>query len=231
MKYVQTILCLALVFNVGCSQLDEEQTMGSVQEKESSHHATFVDMTFSGTLIASNNWNPERTIEQQLLYTIGQLNGDRAVGRLDRLDIRDLDVKREDGSYTISYTVTMPVAWDKSNPVPETYEFILPIDMTYQNQTAFTDKYKADCVDWSAHDVTSGSMWYYYRPGRYACRIDESDVARMTASVEPSVLQTEGIQNMTKSGKMGASRSSHLWSRQQDKLKEQDIGTATSATS
>ena len=57
----------------------------------------------------------------------------------------------------------MPVAWDKSNVVPDTYEFILPIDMTV-NQTAFTDKYKSDCVDWSAHDVTSSSMWYYYRP-------------------------------------------------------------------
>ena len=227
MKYVQTILCLALVFNIGCSQLDEEQTMGSVQEKESSHHATFVDMTFSGTLIASNNWNPERTIEQQLLYTIGQLNGDRAVGRLDRLDIRDLDVKREDGSYTISYTVTMPVAWDKSNPVPETYEFISPIDMTYQNQTAFTDKYKDDCVDWSAHDVTSGSMWYYYRPGRYACRIDESDVARMTASVEPSVLQTEGkypeYDQVWKDGRLEVIA---IFGRaSEDKPKEQDIGT------
>ena len=61
---------------MGCSQLDGTESVGAVQEKESSHHATFVDMTFSGRLIASNDWNPERTIEQQLLYTIGQLNGD-----------------------------------------------------------------------------------------------------------------------------------------------------------
>ena len=31
------------------------------------------------------------------------------------------------------------------------------------------------CVDFSAHDVDAGSMWYYYRPRRSGCTIDEAD--------------------------------------------------------
>ncbi|MEE2786713.1 MAG: hypothetical protein VX589_05190 [Myxococcota bacterium] len=190
--YTRILLAFVVSSVFACSQLGEDNPSSNQIEKESSYHATFIEMSFNGRIIASHAWSPERTIEQQLLYTVGQLNGVRAVGRLDRVDIKDLNVSGESGRYVIDYTASMPVAWGTSNPVPDEYELILPIDMTYQQQTAFTDKYKTRCVSYSAHDVDSGSMWYYYRPNRSGCTIDDADVYRTSASIAPSVLQTEG---------------------------------------
>ena len=42
--------------------------------------ASFVDFKFSGRLIASSSYNLQRKVENQLLYTVGQLNGDNSVG-------------------------------------------------------------------------------------------------------------------------------------------------------
>jgi hypothetical protein len=188
-KFGTVILAVATIF-MGCSELDVDPNASS--EKESSYHATFLDMTFKGVLIASNDWAPERTIEQQLLYTIGQLNGERAVGRIDKVEITDLEVTGELGNYRFAYTATMPVAWGLGSATPDTYEFILPVDMTYLNQTKFTENYSETCVDYNAHDVTTGSMWYYYRPHRRGCEINEDEVHRALATVKPSTLQTEG---------------------------------------
>ena len=46
----------------------------------SSSEAVLLDFEFDGELTASNVWDAKSTIEDQLLYTIGHLNGDRAVG-------------------------------------------------------------------------------------------------------------------------------------------------------
>ena len=205
MKNTVILAALFSAFLAGCNQLETPES--NIEEKESSFHATFVDMTFDGVLYASNDWNPERTIEQQLLYTIGQLNGNNAVGRLDKVEVTDLEIEKIDGDYRFDYTVTMPVAWGKTSPVPETYEFVLPISTRYQDLTRFAEKYGKDCVSYSAHDVDSGSMWYYYRPGMTFCKLDEIDVMKAVATVAPSTLQTSGnIQNMTMCGKMDVSR-------------------------
>ena len=45
----------------------------------------FIDIEFDGSLLTDSSWNAENQIEDQLLYTIGHLNADRSVGRLDRL--------------------------------------------------------------------------------------------------------------------------------------------------
>ena len=190
MKNTVILAAIFSAFLAGCNQLETPES--NIEEKESSFHATFVDMTFDGVLYASNDWNPERTIEQQLLYTIGQLNGNNAVGRLDKVEVTDLEIEKIDGDYRFDYTVTMPVAWGKTSPVPETYEFVLPISTRYQDLTRFAEKYGKDCVSYSAHDVDSGSMWYYYRPGMTFCKLDEIDVMKAVASVAPSTLQTSG---------------------------------------
>lgn len=164
----------------------------SVGKADSSLVATFVDMSFSGEAVVSGCWNTERYIEDQLLYTIGQLNGDKSVGRLDKLELTNVQTESLSEGCKVTYDAKMLVAWGKKNDVPETYDFIMPYNVTYEGKNAFTEAYSHSCVDYGAHDVTAGSMWYYYRPHRYNCSLKDEDVRRFEAAVTPSPVETTG---------------------------------------
>ena len=159
---------------------------------DASAEAVFLDFEFDATVRHPSSWNVERVIEDQLLYTIGHLNGDRSVGRLDRLELTDVRTERDGDGYVTRYHARLPVAWGRRNDVPASYEFRLPIDMSYAAQEAFADKYGHSCVDWGAHDVTPGSMWYYFRPKRSGCSLSEDDALRTTATVTLSEINTSG---------------------------------------
>jgi len=159
---------------------------------DSSFLAVFLDFEFDGEVVLDSTWNVERSIENQLLYTIGHLNADKSVGRLDHLELSNIEKTNVDGKTLVRYHAKLPVAWGKKDQVPTSYSFKIPRDGTHQGYSSFTEKYKHDCVDWSAHDVDSGSMWYYYRPKAYNCRIDDADVFVSEASVAPSANSTTG---------------------------------------
>ena len=171
----------------------EDMTKPGEGKWDSSVEALFVDMEFDGALFATSSFNPSQTIQTQMLYTIGHLNGDRSVGRLDRLTITDIQTTSVSGGVEISYHVRMPVAWGKSKTnVPSTYAFSLPRDMSFDGLESFTSKYMSACVDFSAHEVSSGNMWYYFRPNRSGCAIADADVVDVTASVSVSSINTTG---------------------------------------
>lgn len=161
-------------------------------KSDSSAEAIFIDLRFAGEVWTDTSWRPEGQIEDQLLFTIGHLNGDKAVGRLDRLELSDVATEAVDGKTRITYQASLPVAWAKSKVAPSTYDLRLPRDISYAGQEAFADKYGESCVDWGAHDVDAGSMWYYYRPRTSRCRLDGADVFDVTAEVTPSSIQTTG---------------------------------------
>jgi len=166
---------------------------GETDPRFASNEAVLLDFSFHGELLTKNSWNDERTIESQIFYTVGQLNGDNSVCRLDKLVLTNVEqVETEDGMTKVSYDAQLPVAWGKKDDVPEKYEFILPQRMDYSGQEEFTDAYGHDCVDYGAHDVTPGSMWYYYRPHRYGCQLADEDVFRFQAAVEISDENTTG---------------------------------------
>lgn len=164
----------------------------SDDKSDTSAEAVFLDFELDGELVASSVWNAERMIEDQMLYTIGQLNGDRSVGRLDKLVLTNVQTERVGELTRVTYHATMPVAWGKRNDVPASYTFKLPRDNSYAGLDAFTAKYNHDCVDWGAHDVTSGSMWYYYRPNRSGCNLAAEDVVEVEAAVSVSAINTTG---------------------------------------
>ncbi len=170
------------------------QVKGGIDGKaDSSVVATFVDMSFSGSLITTSSWRPESQIEDQLLYTIGHLNGDNGVGRLDKLTLSNVETSRTaDGKVRIDYDATLLVAWGARGDVPQEYELILPFEISSSALTAFAEKYGHSCVDYGAHDVTSGSMWYYYRPNVSRCDLDEGDIIRTTATLKVSDSNTTG---------------------------------------
>ena len=57
---------------------------------DASAEAIFLDFEFEGELVTNFAFNAHGIVEDQLLYTIGHLNGDNSVGRLDRLELSNV---------------------------------------------------------------------------------------------------------------------------------------------
>lgn len=151
---------------------------------DSSREATFLVFEFDGRLEGTSIWSADGAIRDQLLYTIGHLNGDRSVGRLDDLELTNVKTAQSGGKSVVTYHARLPVAWGKPASVPAKYALTLPLDA--DGYAAFTAKYKASCVDPGAHDVDEGSMWYYYRPSNGGCQLAATDVWKTEASVTVS---------------------------------------------
>ncbi len=170
---------------------DEEAS--SSDQDFSSRESVLLGFEFDGELLTTSSFNPKQAIQDQFLYTIGHLNADRSVGRLDKLTLTNVQTAAAGGGlYRVTYHAVMPVAWGKKNAVPATYTFQLPKDVSYDGQERFTTSYKSKCVDPGAHDVDSGSMWYYYRPRKAGCAIAAADTVSFTATVTTSVENTTG---------------------------------------
>jgi|JI6StandDraft_1071083.scaffolds.fasta_scaffold84742_1 hypothetical protein len=159
---------------------------------DTSAAALFVDFEFDGQLLTDSSWNAENTIEDQLLYTIGQLNGRNSVGRLDKVTLTNVKTTSVGGRTKITYHAKMPVSWGNKTNVPATVALTLPADMGYASLDKFAMSYGHACVDFGAHDVDSGSMWYYFRPEKSGCTFVAADVFKTTAAVTVSPINTTG---------------------------------------
>ena len=130
-----------------------------------------MDFEFDGKVEVDFSFDDEQVIGDQLLYTIGHLNGNNSVGRLDDLKLTNVVKTALSGNrgFRISYHAKLPVAWGSKTNLPTTYSFILPKSMAGAKQEAFFTKYQHSCVEPGAHDVDLGSMWYYFRPKTSGC--------------------------------------------------------------
>ena len=165
---------------------------GASGKEDASALATVLDFEFDGKLLTDSAWDKSRVIQDQLLFTIGHLNGNKSVGRLDRLTLTNITTASVNGKTEVSYHAKMPVAWGSKTNLPTTYKLTLPLDVSYAGQTAFTEKYKATCVEHGAHDVDSGSMWYYFRPELSGCALAAEDIVVTQATVTVSDVNTTG---------------------------------------
>ena len=171
---------------------DGEEVKSEDGKADTSALAVFVDFQFEGTLLTDSSWNDVGTVQDHLLYTVGLLNFDNSVGRVDKAVITNITKRTVNGKTELKYTATLPVSWGKRNAIPNTYELTLPKDISSAGQEAFATKYGHNCVDFGAHDVDAGSMFYYYRPKASGCTLDAGDVVRLQATVSPSPTQTSG---------------------------------------
>jgi hypothetical protein len=175
----RSILTASLALSLlptACTDVDDDAMLeigegdyqkGGINGKaDSSVEAIIVDMEFDGELLSSSQFGAASTIESQLFYTVGHLNEDNSVGRLDQLELSNIEAVREGSMFRITYHAKLPVAWGQRDAVPATYDFRLPRDNSFAGLERFTTSYNHDCVDFGAHDVSSGNMWYYYRPER-----------------------------------------------------------------
>ena len=173
--------------------LDGEAVKSDDGKTDASDLGVFLDATFTGKLVTDSSWDDKATVQDQLLYTVGQLNGYTAVGRVDKAVVTNIQkTTLASGKVQITYKAVLPVIWLKRNGMPSGIDLRLPLDISYAGQEAFATKYKHDCVDWGAHDVDAGSMFYYFRPFASGCPLADADVHKVTATVAPSPTQTTG---------------------------------------
>jgi hypothetical protein len=159
--------------------------------------ATLMNFEFDGELTTTSTSTTARNattvIRRQLYYTIGQLNGTRGVGRLDKLVLSDITTETDaDRNVHVRYHALLPVSYGSKTSLPSTYTFMLPrsVDSSFLN--AFMEKYQTTCVGNDAHDLSTGSLWYYYRPAQKSCALADEDVFRITAEVTRSDENTTG---------------------------------------
>jgi hypothetical protein len=195
MKRIPFLFTSLLAF-AGCTDeadLYEGEAVKSDDGKtDSSALAVFVDAEWDGTLVTDFSFNDLTTVQSQLFYTVGQLNGMNSVGRIDKAVVTNITRSTVDGRTQINYHAKLLVAWGNRANVPASIEMKLPLDVSSTGQTTFAQKYGTTCVDFGAHDVDGGTMFYYYRPKRSGCSIDAADVSTVTATFSPSAVQTTG---------------------------------------
>jgi hypothetical protein len=173
---------------VGC-----DDGVESEEEDFTSAQATLLEFEFDGELVTTETFNLRETIQDQLLYTIGHLNEKRSVGRLDTVQVEDIQTTRQDdGTTLVKYHAKLPVAWGSKTNLPKTYELKLPRRIDFEGLQKFSDAYKSSCVDFGAHDVSPGNLWYYYRPNRSGCKLVDGDIVKLNATVTKSLENTEG---------------------------------------
>ncbi len=197
MKLVTSTLFALSVASIGAcvdeADLYDGETVKSEDGKaDSSALAVFVDAEWNGTLVTDSSWDDQSTVQSQLFYTIGQLNGMNSVGRIDKAVVTNIVKTTVGGKVQIKYKAKLLVAWGNRSNVPATIELKSPLDVSSAGQTAFATKYGHTCIDAGAHDVDSGSMFYYYRPKAAGCAVAPADVNTVTATLSPSPVQTTG---------------------------------------
>lgn len=171
---------------------DGEAIKSEDGKADSSALAVFVDATFEGRLLTDSSWNDTATIQDQLLYTVGQLNWHNSVGRVDKVVVTNIQKRQVAGKTEITYTAKLPIAWGKRDDVPTKLALQLPLDISSAGQQAFATKYAGKCVDFGAHDVDAGSMFYYYRPLQADCALAAADLHAVEAEISPSPVQSTG---------------------------------------
>ena len=132
---------LSVVALVGCSNVTA--TDAETDERAfSSNQAVLLDFEFDASLESDSVWNDEQAIQDQLLYTMGHLNHDNSVGRLDALELSNIQKTSLGGGKTkVSYHAKLPVAWGRKTNLPTSYDFALPRDTSSAGLTAFTEKH------------------------------------------------------------------------------------------
>lgn len=172
--------------------LEGELVKSEAGKADSSAVGVFLDLEFDGELLANSASNAAGLIEDQLFYTVGQLNGRNAVGRLDKVELSNIRTSTASGRTKITYHAKLPVVWGSKTNLPSSVELILPRDMASAAITKFAADFGATCVEPGDHEIDAGSMWYYYRPLEAGCSLPATRVVRTTASAALSAVSTTG---------------------------------------
>ena len=124
--------CLAwLVCVFGCGELETETS--NLDAKQASAIASFYNFKWAGEVYSNHCYGAEKTVDDQLLYTVGQLNG-KPAGRLDQVRtkmLRQSTPQLAVSSRTKQQCPSPGVNWAKCC----SYELILPRDLSEMGLT------------------------------------------------------------------------------------------------
>jgi MYXO-CTERM domain-containing protein len=190
-------MLLLLSVLAGCATSPQRETererVDDVHAAFTSADATLVDFEFDAKLIAptSTPTAVRQLLETQLMYLVGQLNGDRSVGRHDRVEIGVTTITALDsGLFEYRYHAKLPVAWGAGAP-PASYAVTLPARVEQADQVAFATKYNRSCTAEEGGDVDAGRMFLFFRPRQVGCTLAPEDVVVTTATVHASTENTK----------------------------------------
>jgi hypothetical protein len=173
---MKTILTLIFFFSLS--------TQAFIGDKFSSAHSIALDGVIpKGKIITRSTYAGfvESEIREQLMYTIGQFNGlYGGVPDINKLEIEILSQEQlSDGKIEVTYTAKLFIAWPREQHIPSSYMLILPKGGDYSSLQSFYQEYGSDeeenkdCLAWEAHNVSQSIFWYYYRPEKYSCRLNQ----------------------------------------------------------
>jgi hypothetical protein len=176
-------LLLSLPVTVAACSVSEDE---SSEDKGAftSTSATLLDFEFDGEVVASNLLDARQAVRAQLFFTVGQLNGENSVGRVELAEI----TITEQNAPLVRYHAKLPVAWSNKTKRPSSYELIVPRDLGKSSD--FERKYRTNCAEFG--DDRAHDYWFAYRPKQSRCQFDDADVLRAEAKVTASPLNTQG---------------------------------------
>jgi hypothetical protein len=190
-SFLSLLLTASVTLTVGCGgdlsgQIGDgvEHPGAQLEQPFTSDVATLMDFDFDGVLTSSSGSNVKGQVRAQLMYTVGHLNGEPGVARLDKLVLSNTSIVYIGGGlYRISYHAWLPVAWGSKTNLPSSYTFTLPMRVDASGQSTFTTKYASTCNDGEGADVSVNNFWYHYRPHAGGCSLAPGDVATAPATV------------------------------------------------
>jgi hypothetical protein len=163
----------------------ESPTVAEYDQPFTSSVATLLDFDFDGEMTSTSVYNIKGQVRTQMLYSIGQINGERGTSWLNKLVVTNTTWKSLGGGlYQINYHAKMPVAWGGKTDLPTMYAFTFPRRVDTTGLSTFTSKYGQTCNDGDDGSVIVANYWYHYRPKAPDCSFAEADVVRPTAAVK-----------------------------------------------
>ena len=141
--------------SVSCDGVRHPYGLDDGVDAKRSAIASFITLAGAAKCMPST-CSPESAIDKRVLYTVGQLNGKNSVGRLDQLQVKNVETIETPTGCIITYEAELPVAWGHRSQVPEGYALLLPRDVSREGIDTFVDTYTSRCLDWGAHDVDAG---------------------------------------------------------------------------
>jgi len=181
-------LCVVPFLAFACSVPEDHS---EIEQAFTSAVATLLDAEFSAEMTTTSTVNLRKQIKTQLLYSVGQLNAEPGVARLERLALSNISTAPlGNGLYRVRYNAKLPIAWGRTSGLPTSYELVLPRRIDPTGVSTFTTKYREGCNDGDADSVNVANFWYHYRPRAVTCELAAGDVVRPRATLRTSAQNT-----------------------------------------
>lgn len=172
-------LLLSLLVAAGCSSPENAPVNASGELTT----ASALRLDFEGEVMTADD--SEQTVHAQMMFAIGQLHGVAGSGRLDEVQLSNVETALEDGVNRVTYRATLSVSVEDASNIGPTLPLILPRRADREGQEMFYLSYHASCSDPAAEDLKGDNFWIHYRPEQSGCTLEDSDVVRVTATVTP----------------------------------------------